>query len=364
MSDSAAPAHGLPPGNSREVAGARRALSQWLHHRGHRLLVSLAWTYAVGIVAIILAIRFLGERSWVVTLLLFSPRFLWLAPILPLLAAAVWLRSLRLGLLAALDVALVAVPLMGFTVPWRQWIKPNPDGPRIRILTLNRGPGRIDVDALNQLISQKEIDILCFQEAEPFGFGDQVAPGYHWNVDRRIASRFQILREVRPEIPRCSADSDLFARVPIVTVQVSDSRQLRVALVDMPSMTAPISELLKGRFTSDQFRERTRCRREYATALISALDSVPDPLIVAGDFNTPPDSDVLAPFAARWTDSFTEAGWGLGHTWPAQLRFLRLDRILRSRGGLFTHAEVGPPLGSDHRPYWAELIVLEEEPRP
>jgi endonuclease/exonuclease/phosphatase (EEP) superfamily protein YafD len=76
---------------------------------------------------------------------------------------------------------------------------------------------------------------------------------------------------------------------------------------------------------------------------------------VAGDFNTPTRSAV---YRESWTDltnAFSAAGWGLGHTHFSRRIGVRIDHILASDHWHVTSCEVGPDVGSAHRPVVAEL---------
>jgi vancomycin resistance protein VanJ len=94
----------------------------------------------------------------------------------------------------------------------------------------------------------------------------------------------------------------------------------------------------------------------------------PGPAIVAGDFNAPEHSQLVALLSRRLTNAHDAAGSGLGFTFPTPaVRLLgvvpafplvRIDHVFFSRhfaavraGTLEDHG------GSDHRPVFAELVV-------
>ena len=322
----------------------------------------VAWLDGLNLAAMVLVLagtRLVGERWWATTLLVFAPRPFYLYALAPLGGLVVWSRRWRLVPALAATGVLVAGPIMGLAVPWRRWLGPPPDGPGLRILTLNRGAGRLDHEALNRLIARESIDVLCFQEVGRPGFAEQVAPGFFWNIDQRIASRYPIVREDRPEIDRCPAAADLGSRRPVVTIRLPGGPLVRVAEIDMPSMIEPVSALRSGRLRPDLLREATACRRQYAQDVADALSRVRGPMLLAGDFNSPPDSDIVAPFRERYHDAFAQAGFGYGYSWSRAHPFLRLDRVLGTAHWTFTRCEVGPDVGSDHLPVWAEAVLSE-----
>jgi endonuclease/exonuclease/phosphatase (EEP) superfamily protein YafD len=91
-----------------------------------------------------------------------------------------------------------------------------------------------------------------------------------------------------------------------------------------------------------------------AAQLASAADL---PVVLLGDLNVTPDSpafDRLIELGGL-RDVMRDRGWHptwLANVWPLALR---IDHVLVSSGLCVEHAEVGPPLGSDHRPVLARL---------
>ena len=91
-----------------------------------------------------------------------------------------------------------------------------------------------------------------------------------------------------------------------------------------------------------------------AAQLASAADL---PMVLLGDLNLTPDSPAFDRLLeeAGLQDVMRGRGWHptwLAGFWPLALR---IDHILVSPGLCVEHAEVGPPIGSDHRPVVARL---------
>jgi endonuclease/exonuclease/phosphatase family metal-dependent hydrolase len=100
-------------------------------------------------------------------------------------------------------------------------------------------------------------------------------------------------------------------------------------------------------------------RDQEAQALLDHLRThVPAgaPLVIGGDFNSTPDSDVHTLFASVFTDSWQQCGSGSGFTFPADSSVRRID-YLYLRGLSCTRAEVPITQASDHRPLVATLVV-------
>ena len=82
--------------------------------------------------------------------------------------------------------------------------------------------------------------------------------------------------------------------------------------------------------------------------------------VVAGDFNVPGRSGLLAGLFEGTADAFAEAGNGYGYTFPVHGRWIpwmRLDRVLTGPGLRATRAQVVGHRGSDHAAVLVELSV-------
>lgn len=81
------------------------------------------------------------------------------------------------------------------------------------------------------------------------------------------------------------------------------------------------------------------------------------PLVLLGDLNLTPDSPVFHRLLDESGLQDVMRGRGWRPTWRAGFwpLALRIDHVLVSSGLCVEHAEVGPPIGSDHRPVVARL---------
>ena len=79
------------------------------------------------------------------------------------------------------------------------------------------------------------------------------------------------------------------------------------------------------------------------------------PVVLAGDFNLPGLSGVFNSNLGAFQDGFTTSGSGFGYTFPAQMPWMRLDRVLATREFRFVAFEVGCDGLSDHRCVTATL---------
>lgn len=104
-------------------------------------------------------------------------------------------------------------------------------------------------------------------------------------------------------------------------------------------------------------------RRPTFEGLERLLTGLQDrPVVVMGDFNTPPDSVWFQGLRPLLTPAFESAGEGYAPTWPVPLPVLTLDQIWASGNVAVGLAEAGWSWRSDHRPVIAELVVAEGAP--
>jgi vancomycin resistance protein VanJ len=108
---------------------------------------------------------------------------------------------------------------------------------------------------------------------------------------------------------------------------------------------------------SSYLGETAWARRVQADELCEWIPRLQGPVILAGDFNTPPTGNIYRDLTRILSDSFREAGTGWGYTFPSDRPVLRIDYVLHSRHWTAVHSEVGPEPGSDHRPLFTELAL-------
>ncbi|HEY1807543.1 MAG TPA: endonuclease/exonuclease/phosphatase family protein, partial [Acidobacteriaceae bacterium] len=96
-------------------------------------------------------------------------------------------------------------------------------------------------------------------------------------------------------------------------------------------------------------------REEESLEVRRRIDQAGGPFILAGDFNTPDDSQIFHQAWKGLRDAFGTAGFGFGTTYAKNHTWIRIDHILSTPDWRCTECWEGPDIGSGHRPVFAQL---------
>jgi vancomycin resistance protein VanJ len=337
--------------------------------RPARWPLGLALLYLVLVVGLAAAGHGIAERRWWSTLLLYPPQVLYAVPAPLVLLPALWKRDRRALAVLGVTLALIAGPLMGLNVPLAG-VPTRPRG-RVRVLEYNIQGGLEGFDRLEAQVQRFQPDVVVFSEARGWGHTEEIVarlrrllPGWQSarGGDIYIASRWP-LAERKAEWLGPTAE-----RGHRPESSAYDRAKLRV-LVDAPFgqfhvVGAHFRTALYGNtlaaYKQDiprYMHQTSRVRAEQADDLVGWLGGLDGPVILAGDFNTPPAGNVYGRLTQGLVDSFRERGWGWGYTYPSRLPLLRIDYVFHSREWAAVSCRVGDRPGSDHRPVFAELAL-------
>lgn len=98
-------------------------------------------------------------------------------------------------------------------------------------------------------------------------------------------------------------------------------------------------------------------RNDQLNQIAHALETNPLPTVVMGDFNATPFTWAFQNFLRRMNLKDSRWGFGFQATWPSVLGPLGIpiDHVLLSPQLRVLRREVGPEIGSDHRPVFIEI---------
>ena len=235
----------------------------------------------------------------------------------------------------------------------------------LRVLSMNVLVSNSDVEAAWAHIQRVDPDIVLLQEFTPT-----------WNrmLGPRLLERFPYaVRQMRDH----AFGQAIFSKRPFIEPpveylpqEVRDKSPRRTGIVGLHDPQIRVVIDLDGtpvvvqnvHTTSPSSLAHFREQRIQFAAFERLVREESRPILLAGDFNATENSrHVQLLLDAGLHDAHTLAGRGLGHTWPdvGVLRYfpgIRLDHAL-VRGLRVIESEVGPNIGSDHRPRFVRLIL-------
>ena len=314
-------------------------------------------SYSAGLVLLLVLVFGAGEAFWPVTLFLFGPRWVIALP-LPVLAGLSAFLDRRLAVALTVVCLVLLVPLLGFNVPWARmatWGQ-RTNAPTIRVLTWNvggsvePGPGPVA-----WVLDQAQPDIAVLQECSEARL-DQ--PG-DWFRNRAhhscLLSRFAIVEVAERDpkdmwtlsgsgaIVRYGLETPL-GRVELTNVHLETPREGLEAVLG--SGSRGIAEM-QAKYAQRELEARVA--RRWVEEGTGGLR------VVAGDFNTPVESNLFRTYWGEFSDCHEAAGWGFGHTKRTRRIGARIDHVLAGAGLECIDTKVGPWVGGDHAPLIATL---------
>lgn len=359
-----------PPPRTHRWFAARRP-SRPPRSFAQRAVTLFAVGYPLLLMAVVLVLRFVGERTWVTTVALYLPRWPFAAGALLLLLFAMLRRNVAWLAASLLTLLIWAFPLAGLQLGHSR--ERTPEHRVLRVLSYNVDSNRRP-EALLAEIRLVNPDLFLLQEARTSkAQAWWQLDGYHFSVEGQfiLGSRFPIA-EVLP-LPR-DHDTPLgWGRAVRYRVTLPET-SLVIFNVHPPSPRLAFRAL--ARDVASERAEGTFWPDAAAIAAVSRdaavradnLRVVADearqealPVIVAGDTNLPDLSPVLAETFGGMHDAFLEVGLGFGYTFPNGRSFspwMRLDRILTNDAFRTLDFRVLAAGASDHRGIVAELELL------
>lgn len=187
---------------------------------------------------------------------------------------------------------------------------------------------------------------LPYQELYPTGSPSGMA----------ILSRYPITANSRPDFQGCNCQE--------VTIDVNGRS---VTILNMHPWPPWVS-FSPGERLPTVHGFSTANQDVIVDALIARIEATTEPLIVLGDLNTSERQPNYWRMRSHLRDAFSDAGWGMGYTFPTVKRIdgipvfpiLRIDYIFHDDTWQTKRAWVGTIPGADHRYVTADLILLAD----
>lgn len=320
----------------------------------------------------------IGLLSWFVLHTLFADRWGWLfllnsfsiyafVPLIVIVPLA--LLAGRRVLIIGSGIALVAgVMLHGATFVPRHTPALAADTPTINVMTYNLLGYNINPEGIARALRESQADVISIQELNP----ENAQAIEHTLAD---VYPYQILH---PQVG--TRGTGIISRYPLRrATDVSmgsawEDRSHILAYVDIGEREVLFMQFHAVPPSLGNLQATVRLREQQAQEIADLARSMDIPFIAAGDFNATDISLAYTNVTSVLNDSWKEAGWGMGHTFPgtagpssSRLRMIapvvpqwlvRIDYIFHSDDWQALSADIGPWDGqSDHRPVMATLAL-------
>jgi endonuclease/exonuclease/phosphatase (EEP) superfamily protein YafD len=326
------------------------------------MLVALSGLYALLITLWFCLYRHWRDAFWWMAMLsAFAPLFF--VPAVFLLLLGMITPSMTASL-AAIPSALIFFYLYGHLFRAKTPPQTETAGDTVRIMTFNiwcHSWSEATVQALEQ---NGTVDVVALQElTRPMAkrlldaYGDRyphhLLPVGTGTPRLGIFSRYPLI----PVATEHLAEFDFRIQVAQVLAPTGEFLLYNVH----PRATNLISLICTRQSVAREATRSLQLRLRCIERLLIEVASQDQPVVVVGDFNSTPQSEVYARLSAQLVDVHRTAGWGFGHTFPMHgkdlggfprlLPFMRLDMIFHTPDLMALHSRVGTCHGdSDHLP--------------
>ncbi len=338
-----------------------------------RVLVTLlTWLYCIPLALFVVLWILIGDRVWPLSVIGNFLPYLFV-PVMVLLPLGLLTRAWR-GLRFSLPLAVLALVVYG-----RLFLPHLPvaaAAESLRVVTLNVNQFNRNVSQIEDWLRQQHPDVAFLQEVPisallPITY--QMGADYRYmNVYQPTEEKFaSILLSQFPLVDdyELETGSRVYSLLRyairwngqlVALYGVDTAPPLGDKRFDLPLMNGRVGQYVLGYDPTN--------RDTALNNLLNVIQSESLPMIVLGDFGLSDQSSLYGQFAAVLKDSYREAGYGLGSTWPLTVTddlrgtlpslippLMRVDYIWHSDQFRASQAIVGPALGSDHLAVIAQL---------
>jgi vancomycin resistance protein VanJ len=322
--------------------------------------------YALVVASWVVAHELVGDEFWLLALVNALAVYLF-AP-LPMAVLLAMLARRRIAWISIAVVTLLFAGLFhGEITPPVPTVRAGDNAPSLTVMTYNVLYGVRDAAPVVSSITKADPDVIAFQELDYIR-----ARALEHLIGKQYPHRTPIVRDVcfttvavwsrYPILSIEDVDPDVICRVKSVVIDFAGQPVRVVNVHGWPYMGADRGTIEQG----------FRWRHEQLDLVLDMVGEQSEPLILLGDLNSAPMSELYQTVTARYADAFTEAGWGFGHTWPAESgdwhhipypnRFVRIDYVFHSSQWRAEDAWVAEWDGaSDHHAVVARLRLSKDK---
>lgn len=300
----------------------------------------------------------MAERHWLVTFISYVPQHYVAVPLVALIYSAYRQKARPAMAYNFVSLLLFVFLFMGFNVPYSSLMAQNKPVPKnantVRVMSFNCILSEKNLQAVADEIKKQGADVICLQEA-PLSGDARLAkkllalfPGWY-------SSRADELITLSPHVisaARVFHTTDKKVTGILKTVIDLDGQEVAVfnAHIIVPTSTVK---------TKSHTEAAQPVRANQLRLLVQEASKEELPVVIMGDFNTPPRGQAYRAMSSRWTDAFRAAGWGPGYTFFTGAGIMRIDYIWTSDHIQVRNCVIPASTASDHYPLLASLSVTK-----
>jgi vancomycin resistance protein VanJ len=321
----------------------------------------LAASALVGLAAVLIYVQ--GEQWWPTSLVLFGPT--WLLHLVLAASGVAWSmfhRGIGLAVLLALSELVLLMPVLGYQPPWPNSASP-PSGAPVRLVTWNIG-GRLDYTEVKRLFGEHRADIVVFQECGGLT-KDSMPPelatlSAHECSGMCMLSRFPVTK-VEDRDRKDVWDVGGSGAIVRYTFAGPDG-PFTLTNVHLETPREGFEDFIHHGLGPGIATLSAKNAQRYTEARLAHEWTEREPLLprlVAGDFNTPPQSDLLRDNWLGFSNCFSVTEHGFGHTKETRWLGVRIDHVLASTQWSCVNTEMLSGFSSDHHPVLATVTLTQ-----
>ena len=255
-----------------------------------------------------------------------------------------------------------------FLTPVRRWInysEPKSEKADFKVLTFNNKYNDYGLEEVKNYIKSFNADVIFLQESGYSGLGNSDFEEMKYSLhNRRISffSKYQIVEQ--DTIPLIDKGKSVYADVIIKGKRI---RFINVYLEPFQlhkSMVKPTDDLeengTKAKSLVRRFMPVFKKHEEQVQILKNFIEKSPYPVILAGDFNSVPNSYEYYTISGVLKDCFLESGKGFGTSFHDYKIPIRIDYVFSSENLKSTYYQVDRSQKlSDHYPVLVKFSLKD-----
>ena len=255
-----------------------------------------------------------------------------------------------------------------FLTPVRRWInysEPKSEKADFKVLTFNNKYNDYGLEEVKNYIKSFNADVIFLQESGYSGLGNSDFEEMKYSLhNKRISffSKYQIVEQ--DTIPLIDKGKSVYADVIIKGKRI---RFINVYLEPFQlhkSMVKPTEDLeengTKAKSLVRRFMPVFKKHEEQVQILKNFIEKSPYPVILAGDFNSVPNSYEYYTISGVLKDCFLESGTGLATSFHDYKIPIRIDYVFSSENLKSTHYQVDRSQKlSDHYPVLVKFSLKD-----